>query len=182
VTELLKPKNLSALTYQGFQRAQVNVSRDAQSHLCRELLHYWDRLRGAIAMPNLEDLKLDQLGSVASWLTLKEIKVAETGEVVYTNLYWGESLSQKLGFDGNNHDLSDYSGTRGGQAMSTIYGFVIEHVAPILSSGFLEFVEGCEDVGYEAIFLPLASKGSRFPSHIIAAYDFSYEPDLTATA
>lgn len=172
-----RPASRHSLLHQGFQRASVDVSDDAQSTICRELLGYWDRIRTINPIPQLTDIDLDELGDIASWLTIKDIGLVESGQIQYRNRYWGANLSRKLGFDGNNQILTDYSGTRGGHAMSTIYGMVVEHAAPVLSTGFLEFINGCEDVGYEAIFLPLAAAGSPLPAHIIAAYDFSFEPE-----
>ncbi len=172
---------LDSLSHQGFQRARAAVSSDARSDICRALFCYWDRVRADAVFPTLDDINLDELCAIASSLTIKDINLAPSGEILYTNRFWGADLREKLGFDGKDHEWADYSGSRGGQAMSTIYGLVVEHAAPVLSTGFLEFLDGCEDMGYEAIFLPLAAAGSPLPAHIIAAYDLCFKPGKPAT-
>ncbi len=170
-----------ASTDQGFRRARVDLSDQVISHKCIALLYYWRSICDGRAMPKWTDLDLMSLPSLAPFLIVKDV---ETGSghndpgAIYRNRFWGTGIVSALGFDGSRMALKDYNiDQRGHDAMTRIYDMVVDTISPVRSVGYIEFVKDRDHVGYESLFLPLAGKVDNQIAHVIAAYDFQYDPE-----
>ncbi len=167
---------------EGFKRAWVEQSDQVVSHTCINLLYYWRAIRANRLMPKWPEVDLLALGPVVSHVIVKDVESGTTNEGhsehIYRNRYWGTGIVSTLGFDGTHKTLQDYdTDQRASEAMTNIYDLVVEYARPVRSVGYIEFIAGREYLGYEALFLPLAGQDDDDLCHVIAAYDFQYDPE-----